>query len=384
MTIEWEVKTIKLGDLKPYERNPRRMKKYAFDKLKQNIERDGYRNPIVVDTDLTMIGGHHRLKALKAIGYKSKDEIKVLMPNRKLTEEEFKRNNLTDNIDYGEFDYDMLANEFDIMELQDYGLPTDFFTDDDLILANAEDDDPIEVPKEAITKPGDLYLLGNHRLLCGDSTNALDVEKLLDRNKIDFIYADPPYGIDLALTYTKGSGRVVAERVSYDKFQNDTTTQVAKDCFNLLVAMDCSIVYWGANYFTDFLPPSKCWLAWYKKEDLPADSFCDTELAYTNIAKHCKTFSVQWKGIIKEGEQGVKRVHPTQKPIKLALEVFIYLKAGHTIYDPFGGSGTTLIACEKSGRNCYMMEIDPKYCDVIVARWEKLTGNKAKLLEEQC
>lgn len=223
-----------------------------------------------------------------------------------------------------------------------------------------------------------MWLLGKHRLMCGNSTNIIDVQKLVNGNKIDMIYTDPPYGIQIN-TSTTHSGKGIAKRAKYNDILNDQDTNTARECYNLIHNFfNCLLVYWGANYY-DFLPPSKCWIAWFKRQGLPDDDFCGTELAYTNSSKHSKTLPVQWKGMIKEGEMGVKRVHPTQKPIKLALDCFEYLNANNNILDLFGGSGSTLIACEKSNRKCFMMELDAHYCDVIITRWEKLTGQKAIL-----
>lgn len=378
MVLIWLNEKIQIKDLKEFSDNPRKISKKDFDRLVNDIKQDGYHRRIMLSHDNHIIGGHSRKKALLKAGYKLSDEIEVIKPSRELTETEFKRLNVRDNLYFGEFDMDILANKFDPFELSDWGLTIPEVEIGDL---NEEMSETIKVDTtgETITKLGDLWILDNHRLMCGDATNLSDINILTQDAKIDFIYTDPPYGIDIKMNVAlKGK----AKNKVYDPIIGDKTTQTAKDTFFLITTMfNTPIVYWGANYFTDFLPPSKCWIVWDKRGDnLPDNNFCGTELAYTNASKHSKTIVAQWFGIIREGESEKSgNIHPTQKPVKLALEIFKYLDAGKNVLELFAGSGSTLIACEKSKRNCYAMELSPFYCDSIIQRWEKLTNKKAIL-----
>lgn len=237
-----------------------------------------------------------------------------------------------------------------------------------------EDSEPAyQITKEVSL--GDIWTLGEHRLLCGDSLDRAAWSRLIGLEEIDLVYTDPPYGI--SLNYGKDSGSGVTAKGSYKAIAGDESIEVAEKVWCLIQELKPKqIVIWGANYFTDFLPPSRCWLCWYKKEDVPSDDFADCELAYCSEPKNAKVISVLWKGMIKEGEWG-KRIHPTQKPIMLATETFEYLKSGQTVLDVFGGSGSTLMACERTGRKCFMIEIDPDYVSLIIARWEAVSGKIA-------
>ncbi len=379
--IIWSEETRAISTLRPLEKNPRRISKVEFDRLVDKIKRLGYSNRIKINLNNTIVGGHQRLKALKQLGWL---EVKVLSPSRLLTEKEFRESVITDNLSAGEHDFDILSNEWDAPELVEFGMPPEWLVGHEIeeLEAIEEDEVPaIDNTKETITKLGDVWLLGKHKLLCGDATSVTDVDRLMNGNKPDLVYTDPPYGIDLEFgeSYAKCK-TVTKKRTVYKKIQGDTTIDVAKDAYNLLVSLfECTLVYWGANYY-DFLPSSKCWLAWDKRGEMKENTFCGAELAYTNADKHTAVLKVLWNGMYREGESNsTPRVHPTQKPIKLAIDCFNYLEAGKTVLDVFGGSGTTLIACEKSNRQCYMMELSPNYCDIIVSRWEKLTGEKAVL-----
>ena len=161
----------------------------------------------------------------------------------------------------------------------------------------------------------------------------------------------------------------------------DDTTDTARANYEACRARTDNQIIFGGNYFTDFLTPSRCWIVWDKQV---AGSFADGELAWTSFDKNLKIYSFMWSGMRREGSrevEGVKRVHPTQKPVGMLSKILTdFTKETDTVLDCFGGSGSTLIACEQTGRQCFMCELDPHYCDVIIARWEKLTGKKAELI----
>lgn len=206
----------------------------------------------------------------------------------------------------------------------------------------------------------------SHRLMCGDSTNAETVKKLMNGKKADMVFTDPPYG----MSAVSKSG--VLSKTYKTDIMNDDTNEVAIDCFLLCQQMfnDAKQVWWGANYYTECLPSSECWIVWDKNNG--ASDQTDCELAWANFRSVVRQFTL--------ASEKKNRVHPTQKPIKLIAMIFEKFEKENkfnNVVDLFGGSGSTLIACEQLNRNCYMMELDPKYCDVIIKRWEALTGKKA-------
>jgi DNA modification methylase len=223
--------------------------------------------------------------------------------------------------------------------------------------AEIVEDEVPEPPADPVTQPGDLWLLGDHRLLCGDSTKAEDVARLMDGKRADALLTDPPYGIDAA-NMKLGSGKKHFARGDWDKERPDIIPFIEM----------CNIsIVWGGNYFANNLPITNDWLCWHKKND--GRSFSEFELAWSNAGFNCRHLQHHWSGEVK--------THPTQKPLPVIAWSLSLIQAGKVL-DPYLGSGTTLIAAEQLNRKCYGMEISPQYCDVIIQRWEKLTGNKAK------
>ena len=252
----------------------------------------------------------------------------------------------------------------------------------------SEDDVP-EPPADPITKPGDLWLLGEHRVLCGDSTSEADVSRLMNGEKADMVFTDPPYGIKVvsntsvggggALKFGGKKGKIVNSTKGFAEIIGDDTTDTARKFYNTCVALGFkNFIIFGGNYFTDFLPPSMGWIVWYKKN---TGNFADFEMAWTSYNKASRLYEYLWNGLSRQGSRElelVKRVHPTQKPVGLNMEILKNYEHS-LIFDGFLGSGSTLIAAEQLGRKCYGMEISPAYCDVIVKRWENLTSRKAEL-----
>lgn len=252
-----------------------------------------------------------------------------------------------------DFDLDMLGIKDFVLE------PAD-------ILEPQCDED--EVPEQADTrvKRGDVWRLGRHRLMCGDSTSITDVEKLMAGEKADMVFTDPPYGMNAV-----SKSGVLSKKYKSD-IAGDDNTDAAKDACVLALNIGIpKVVFWGANYYSSSLPDSPCWLVWDKNNG--GSDQMDCELAWTNLKGVTRQFT--------QASEKKDRVHPTQKPVALAEWCFERYEAGDVL-DLFGGSGSTLIACEKTNRRCFMMEIDPHYCDVILARWEKYTGKTAERLEE--
>ena len=397
-TITWQEASIKLSQLKEYADNPRKISKEMLDKLAAHIKEDGYHQRIIVDSDYTIIGGHQRKKALYMAGFDDETEIEVLMPSRKLTLAEVDRLNIRDNLAFGEYDFDLLTERFDQEELLSFGMDKDMLASifDKAILEELGEEEEIELPEEATARLGDIYLLGSHRLMCGDSTNPQHVEKLMDGAKPILMVTDPPYGVNYEPEWRnevgkgiRNTGKVLNDDrydwseayslftgdIAYvwhsSKYTHKFAENIENSGFDLV-----SLIIWNKPHFAisrgDYHHKHEpLWYAvrkgqkirhnWQGRRD--QTTVWDIDNALT-------------QGIDKEEQTG----HGTQKPLECMLRSILNNSAqGQSVYDPFGGSGTTLIACERSKRNCYMMELSPVYVDVIIKRWEKETGLKAVL-----
>ena len=382
------IQKIKIEKLIPALYNPRKDLQPGdpeYEKLKRSMQEFGYVEPIVWNKRTgNIVGGHQRYKILLDMGMQEVDcvvvdldETKEKALNLALNKiqgdwDYLKLKDVLQDLDTGEFDIELTG--FDLGEIED--LMTQFHVPGEIV----EDDAP-EPPEEPISKPGDLWILGRHRLLCGDATKKEDVERLMDGKKADMVFTDPPYGVNRdkgfggEMAFRGGTGNKIKRRVYEGEWDNETPPQEAFD--NLLKNSKEAIV-WGGNFFTDKLPVSGFWLVWDKHQTMP--TFGDCELAWTNIPrKSVKKYDVVYNGLIGKEKE---RFHPTQKPVKLCVDVLSDLTEENAlVLDLFGGSGSTLIACEQLNRTCYMMELDPIYCDVIIKRWENFTGQKAMLAD---
>ena len=397
--LNWTSKTIQISELKEYEHNPRRIGKKEFEKLVSSIKEDGYHQRIIVNQDNVIIGGHQRKKALLEAGLKETDTVEVLIPDRNLTSEELDRINIRDNLSFGEYDFDILANRFNVETLVDFGLPGDMLVGfgDDNLLADTEDNTEVDdLPAEPKAKLGDVYILGKHRLMCGDSTNPQHVDKLLNGENPILMVTDPPYGVNYKPEWREGvskgarnTGKVLNDdrydwSEAYSLFTGDVAyvwhsalythkfaENLADNGFDLV-----SLIIWNKQHLVlsrgDY--HNKHEPLWYavrkgQKHNWQGRRDQTTVWDIDNNNYGAKT---------KEEQTG----HGTQKPLECMLRPILNnSQKGQSVYDPFGGSGTTLIACEKSDRNCYMMELSPAYIDIIINRWEKETGKEAILDE---
>lgn len=402
--LNWTSKTIQISELKEYEHNPRQISKDDFAKLVKSIKQDGYHQRIIVNQDNIIIGGHQRKKALLETGLKESDTVEVLIPDRNLNEEELDRINIRDNLSFGEYNLDILANRFDTETLVDFGMSSDMlvgFSDDEL-LAAAEDSSSLEeIPTEPKSKLGDVYILGKHRLMCGDSTNPQHVDKLLNNANPILMVTDPPYGVNYKPEWrnevregndSKNLGKVLNDdrydwseayslftgdvayiwhSSSYTHKFADTIENSGFELVNLIIWNKQHFVLSRGDYHHKFEP---CWYAVRKSQKVKHNWQGRRDQATVwDIDNH------NYGAKAKEEQTG----HGTQKPLECMLRPILNnSKKGQSVYDPFGGSGTTLIACEKSDRNCYMMELSPAYVDIIINRWEKETGKEA-ILDEQ-
>jgi len=369
---------LDISDLKEAEYNPRQLTEHQYSQIKKSLEEFGFVDPVIVnqhpDRLNTIIGGHMRVKVWKALGNSTAPCVFV-----SLSLEKEKELNIRLNKNTGEWDFDKLANEFNELDLIDWG-----FMESELKgwvekveaeETTGDDDIPEKVPTVSVN--GDLYELGQHKLLCGDSTMIDDIERLMNGEKADMVFTDPPYGISVV----NGNGKT-GSMVGYSKdrkVKTGTYKQIIGDDVpfepSLLLTLADKQIIWGANHFASKLPDSSRWIVWDKKGDLHLDnSFSDVELAWTNFeGKAVKKFMHLWSGLQRQGNRDDElksRVHPTQKPVGLFVDILDkFADTDWSILDPYIGSGSTLIACEKTNRKCYGLEIDPQYCDVIVNRY---------------
>jgi DNA modification methylase len=317
---------------------------------------------------MVVLGGNMRLKACKEAGLK---EIPIIFADD-LTEAQQKEFIIKDNVGFGEWDWDMIANEWEADQLDEWGLDVPDFAIHEEPEAE-EDDFDAELPEDPFTVLGDLYEIGEHRLLCGDSTDSDQVAKLMGGSKADMVFTDPPYGISVVKNDKVGADFGIAKKGKYSEVIADDTTETAKEFYNTCVSLGFDkFIIWGGNYFTDFLPFSDGWLIWNKRAGTGIrNTFADGEMAWCSFHTPIRIYDQLWNGMIREGEKE-KRVHPTQKPIRMFSEIIDDHVKGNLIFDGFLGSGSTMVASHQLKRKCYGMELDPKYCDVIVRRMIKL------------
>lgn len=369
--------------LKPYGNNAKIHGKDQVEKIAESIKAFGFLNPCLIDKDFNVIAGHGRLLAAQSLGMKEIPCIYI----EGLTEAERKAYTLADNRlgELAEWNMDLVYSE--LADLDDVGFDVDltgfdFDLDDDVGEVIEDDYDVNAEDIEPKCNLGDLWQLGDHRLMCGDCIKAENVEKLMNGKKADLVLTDPPYGISVVSSNNKIGGNNIVESNVYSTVIGDESTETAKNNYEIIKDNSDNQIIFGGNYFTDFLFPSRCWIVWDKQR---TGNFADAELAWTSFDKGVKLYHYLWNGLCREGSrdiEGISRVHPTQKPVGLFAQILNdFSKEGDTVLDCFGGSGSTLIACEQTNRICFMMELDPHYCDVIIDRWEQFTGKKAVLLE---
>ena len=358
--------------------NPRTISKDKYDKLKRSIERnpDGLTANKIGYKDDIIISGNQRYRAIVELGLEHKPEwFKDLSG---WTQEQIDEWVIQSNLSAGEWDWDMLANEWDETELEDWGLDTTQEWDNKKELPETIDDIP-EPPKDPITKLGDIWLLGNHRVICGDSTDKATVEKLMDGKKADMVFTDPPYGMEY-------KGEVFGKQgISNDGAGWKDVTKKALEilpidngvvaiCFapsRLKDFFECVGKYDFHRRLTIYKPNrmAKPWRGWIMTmEDIYL--FSIGEPTWNSVDHKHDVYTHDYS------ERPDREVdHPTVKPLSIVVDVIKKTSADKSlIYDAFFGSGSTLIACEQTDRICYGLELDPLYVDVICKRWQTLTG----------
>ena len=379
-----QIKKVEVEKLIPYVRNSRTHSDAQVAQIAASIKEFGWTNPILVDGENGIIAGHGRLLAARKLGAKDVPVIELAH----LTESQKRAYVIADNqlamnagwdtamltleladLKDSEFDLDLIG--FDAKELEKLLEPeqVEGLTDEDAVP---------DAPEEPKTKLGDIYQLGNHRLMCGDSTSIDAVEKLMDGQKADMVFTDPPYNV----AFNGRSGK-------HDVIKNDNLPDaefinfIAEIC-SVIKLVDPKAYYIWCNWkfygvLQELLEYKTC-IVWAKnvfgmgQGYRHQHEFC---LFYGKIDEVVKNESDLW-----EIKKDTNYVHPTQKPVALSVRAFGNHVKLLNVLDLFGGSGSTLIGAEQTGRKAFLMELDPKYCDVIVKRWEDFTGKKAVLLTE--
>lgn len=394
------LKVIEYTKLEDFQGNLKIITKESLEKLKKSIIKYGFVIPKFVwinEGRYYILDGHQSKKALIEL---EKDGYEIpLIPycqiqaeNKKKAKEilllinsrygEMTESGLYDYIVEEEIDFKELITEINYPEIDNDEFINKYFNDEQ----ETEGDDDIPEEAEPITKKGDLIELGMHRLLCGDATIKEDVDRLMDGKNGDMVFTDPPYGIDIVqnkrirgdnkITFGQVRGKIGADNLGkaglYKPVINDDKPFDPK----FLLKFNKKMILWGANNYASKLPDNAHWIVWNKRVDsINKNFFSDCELAWTNInQKSVKRYDYTWSGMTRRGNRNDElnnRIHPTQKPVGLFANILNdYSKEKQLIIDLFLGSGSTLIACEKTGRICYGMEIDEYYCDIIIQRYK--------------
>ena len=419
--LTWHTEQRKVKELVPCEYNPRKLSEEQKRQLIKSLQKFNLAEIPAINLDNKILAGHQRVAVLLALG-RGEEVIDVRVPNRMLRKEEADEYMVRSNLNIGEWDNKVLGDKFNFEFLKGIGFE-DFSLDK--IFEKACKEDGGEAPfngqeeydkiREPKTKKGDLYILGNHRLMCGNSRRGEEFERLMEGSKGRLVFTDPPYNVNYkspaGLTYSSKKyggtgGKIFNDNLSEKEclaFYSETLKNLYKHTTD-----DVTIYWWlasknfrvneeafraanwhisqqiiwlknsmvlsrGQDYHRVYEP---CFVGWKKKQKHYKDK---NVTKYQDVMMLDKeTFAEQLDVWYEKRDNTAKYVHPTQKPVRLAERALKRNSAsGDIVIDVFGGSGSTLIGREQMGRRCYVMELDPKYCDVIVKRWEKLTGKKA-------
>lgn len=423
-----EKKVVEELKFAPY--NPREIREEQFAQLKKSIEEFGYVEPVIWNSRTgNIVGGHMRVRALLDLG-RGKEEVEVVVVD--LDEEKEKELNIRLNKNTGQWDWDVLANALDFDDLVSWGFDNKELTPhfDAQDMGDVGEDDVDEDPGNHISKSGDLFVLGKHRLLCGDATKSEDLERLMDGQKAQMCFTDPLYNVD----YEGSDGMKIQNDSMGDSAFRGFLQSVVQQIINVTdggiyicmstTSLDTlmnefkragghigSMIIWVKNTFTlgradyqqQYEPILYGWAKDKKNHYFVSDRTkgnvwedmkkVKTEVkdGYTTIS--FQGFKVRVKGVIEEGEvmrsrqrtdiwrydkPSKNKEHPTMKPVALCRQAITASSIrGDIVLDPFGGSGSTMVAAQQVDRRCFMMELDPIYIDVIIRRWEKITGEKA-------
>ena len=385
----------KIDELKPYKNNPRKNDK-AVKAVADSIKEFGFKVPIILDSNMEIIAGHTRLKAAKRLKYK---EVPCIIADD-LTPDQVRAFRLVDNKvgEFAEWDIDLLNIELSEIELD----LTPFEFKIEKTLNDIEEDDyEVVVPDEPKSKKGDIYILGNHRLMCGDSTNKDDMRKLMNGNKADISFSSPPYNAGTTATETamgkttkyngNDDNKTEADYIDFLNSYIERAIEHSEYVFmnvqsisnNKIALID--VLYHNKDIYADTI-------IWDKIHGQPAmaENVMNSVFEYVHIfSRKAKRAigTIRFRGTVdnilhlqSQRKNEYSDIHNATFSVEFASH-FIRNFAKESVLDQFGGTGTTLIACEQLDRICYMMELDEKYVDVIIDRWEKFTGRKAVKVE---
>jgi len=381
-----KTETVSIDSISLDPANVRRHPDRNIQTIVASLKRFGQQKPIVVTKEGIVIAGNGTLQAARHLGWKQIEIVRTGLTGSDATAYAIADNRTAE---LAEWDDDALAKTLAALQIEDEALALDTgfdAKDIDALLAPDEvtEDEVPEPPTKPITKPGDLWLLGDHRLLCGDSTKAEDVERLMAGAKAGMVFTDPPYGINFQSNFREQTPQFA--KIANDDAVLDVWPVLWSAMSSNAAAYVCTRwdVYHKWLDSSDQFDVKNC-VVWYKR----GGGLGDLQNAYSPnhefiIVAHKGTAALRGKRLADVWEVGRDAVtsyaHPTQKPVALpAIAVESHSDIGDVVLDLFLGSGTTLIAAEQLGRKCYGMEISPAYCDVIVKRWETLTGKKATL-----
>ena len=384
--ITWKIEKRNIEELRGYDKNPRKFTEKGLKDLKKSLQKCGDANIITINADNTVLGGHARLTVMKQLGYK---EVDVKVPNRLLNEQEVKEVVIRLNANTaGEWDLDKLQADFELNDLEEWGLDIEFPELDE------QEVKEVEVPENVETrcKAGDIWKLGEHRLMCGDSTKVEHIQKLMDGEKADLLITDPPYNVAYE---GKTKDKLTIQNDSLD---DANFREFLKDAF---FAAD-SVMKPGAVFYIwhadsegynfrgacrDVEWKVRQCLIWNKNAQVMGrqDYHWKHEpclYGWKDGASHLWASDRKQTTVLDFDRPNRNGEHPTMKPVALFdYQIKNNTKGSDIVLDSFGGSGTTLIACEQNKRIARIMELDPHYCDVIIQRWENLTGKQAELCQ---
>ena len=394
-----QIKLAEISNIKPYENNPRKLSEQAIKKVAMSLKEYGIRQPIVVDKNMVIVAGHTRYRASKKLGLK---QVPISVIDN-LSEEQINAYRIADNrtAEESEWDNELLKMEIKELEAKDFKLDLLGFNDEQLnnILFEekqglTDEDEVPETPEEPISKLGDIWKLGNHRVMCGDSKIQDEVKKLMDNNLADLLHTDPPYNVNYSNAERPNPSKKDLGKIKNDVMSKEDFYIFLKDSFStayIFLKEDSSAYIWHSsaeqiNFTKAFIDAGFTFsqqIIWKKPMLLGRGKYQWAHEPCLFGNKGSPYFTDDRKKTTVwdfGGYDKSKNLHPTQKPIFIPEEAINNSsKQGSNVLDLFGGSGSTLIACEKLGRNCYTIELDPKYCDVIIKRWENFTGKKAEL-----
>lgn len=391
-----QIENVSIDSIRPYEKNAKKHPPEQVERLARELKDVGFTQPIVIDNDGVIVAGHGRFESAKLAGF---TEVPVHRLPADISPERIRAIRLFDNkIAESGMDEKLLRQELsELVAIDGFDFAWTGFAESEIVDVLPEDNDWVKereqkkaeddekadaVPELTEQNPrgvvrGQVWKLGRHRLMCGDSTSADDVARLMDGNKAELVYTDPPYGIAYSSKKFDGNkSGVTNKRNNAEMIKGDATDF---DPSFLLSIPSKETFVWGYQYYPHKLGRGGI-IVWNKKKESEGDCpHGDFELCWSKKERN-KMCWLRWGGFANK-EKGEERLHTTQKPVALAEWFFENWASGlDVVLDLFGGSGSTLIACEKTGRTCFMMELDEHYCSIIIERWEQFTGQKAELL----